>query len=390
MERIKILLLSVAMLLNIQLHAQEKKYVINGTMTCDSLRFSNQTVKKLYLSHNVDGETIVIDSATVENKKFTFTGHTPKTLDIYEIIGFDNGCVQLFLEDGNIEIPPFDARFPVSARVIGTENNNVLSSFLDVNEKAITDGKERMNKIMSKQQSENAQNDQKTTQELLGSVFYSNNLYTKVAIIDLVNKNIDKPATLYLIKNLIYPMFTPKVIERQYLRAVPEELHNHPMYRELTNQIRAAELKVGNKAPDIVGYTPEGKELYLSDLKGKYILLDFWASWCAPCRREFPFVKEILSYSEKNDKFAVLSYSIDSKEKDWKNCIVNNELTHKNWIHISTLKGWNSEAARLFNVEGVPYTVLINPKGEVVAFELRGEAMVEKIKNIIDGKEIYE
>lgn len=390
MERIKILLLlSIALLLNTQLHAQEKKYVINGTMTCDSLRFSNQTVKKLYLSHNVDGETIVIDSATVENKQFTFSGNVPEQLDLYNVTGFDNGVIQLFLEEGNIEVNPFDARFPVAARVSGTENNDVLLSFLEINQAAITKGKERMTEALA-QHPEETEEDKKEILEIQSSVFYSNNLYTKTDIIDLVNKNIDKPATLYLIKNLIFPMFTPKVIERQYLRAVPEELHNHPMYRELTNQIRAAELKVGNKAPDIVGYTPEGKELYLSDLKGKYILLDFWASWCAPCRREFPFVKEILSYSEKNDKFAVLSYSIDSKEKDWKNCIANNELTHKNWIHISTLKGWNSEAARLFNVEGVPYTVLINPKGEVVAFELRGEAMVKKIKNIIDGKETYE
>jgi thiol-disulfide isomerase/thioredoxin len=125
--------------------------------------------------------------------------------------------------------------------------------------------------------------------------------------------------------------------------------------------------------------------LSLSDLKGKYVFLDFWASWCAPCRREIPHLKEVLAYSEKSDNLVVLSYSIDSKEKDWLTCINNSNLTHKNWVHISTLKGWNSEALKLFGVKGVPFTALIDPEGNVMEFNLRGEEMVKKLKNIIDS-----
>ena len=81
-----------------------------------------------------------------------------------------------------------------------------------------------------------------------------------------------------------------------------------------------------------------------------------------------------------------MSYSIDSKEKDWLACIAKNELTHKNWVHISTLKGWSSEALKLFGVSGVPFTALIDPAGNVVEFKLRGEEMVKRLKNIIDNK----
>ena len=81
----------------------------------------------------------------------------------------------------------------------------------------------------------------------------------------------------------------------------------------------------------------------------------------------------------------VLSYSIDDEMEDWVTCIEDNELQHKNWVHISTLKGWNSEGIKLFSVKGVPYTALIDPEGKVVQFELRGEEMVKRLKKIVDG-----
>jgi thiol-disulfide isomerase/thioredoxin len=157
------------------------------------------------------------------------------------------------------------------------------------------------------------------------------------------------------------------------------------MYKELVNDVRSANLKVGAVAPDITGRTPDGKELSLSDFKGKYVFLDFWASWCAPCRREIPYLKEALAYSGESDKIVVLSYSIDDEYEDWTGCIADNELVHRNWVHISVLKGWNSEALKFFGVNGVPYTALIDPEGKVVQFELRGEEMVKKLKKIVDG-----
>ena len=180
--------------------------------------------------------------------------------------------------------------------------------------------------------------------------------------------------------------FTPQVLEEVYLKSVPSELRKHPMYRELTNLVRAANLEVGKPAPDISGKTPDDKSLSLSDLKGKYVLIDFWASWCGPCRREFPVIKQALEEFNGKIPFTVLSYSIDSKKKDWVDCIQRNSLTHANWYHISTLQGWGSSDAKLYNVEAVPRTVLISPEGDIMAFDLRGEQLIAALRKISSGE----
>jgi thiol-disulfide isomerase/thioredoxin len=363
--------------------AQEKRFVIKGEMSSPQLCYSENFVTEVQLDHVVDGQHVTLTTAKVENNRFTFEGIAPEKPVIAYIKGFDNGSIQVFLEEGEIKVGPFDAAYPVAARVIGTPSNNTYQEFLDINNRCIDESKERMKKTKEQIPVE-LRNDQKVELEYTTPTFYVNNLHFKVAIMDFVYKNLDSPVILYIIKYSMSPAFDTEMIQN-FLDALPESQHSHSMYKELVNEIRAANLKIGAEAPDITGRTPEGKELSLSDFKGKYVFLDFWASWCAPCRREIPHLKEVLAYSEKSDNLVVLSYSIDSKEKDWIACINNSNLIHKNWVHISTLKGWNSEALKLFGVKGVPFTALIDPEGNVMEFNLRGEEMVKKLKNIIDS-----
>lgn len=363
--------------------AQEKRFVIKGEMSSPQLCYSENFVTDVQLDHVVDGQHVTLTTAKVENNRFTFEGIAPEKPVIAYIKGFDNGSIQVFLEEGEIKVGPFDAAYPVAARVIGTPSNNTYQEFLDINNRCIDESKERMKKTKEQIPVE-LRNDQKVELEYTTPTFYVNNLHFKVAIMDFVYKNLDSPVILYIIKYSMSPAFDTEMIQN-FLDALPESQHSHSMYKELVNEIRAANLKIGAEAPDITGRTPEGKELSLSDFKGKYVFLDFWASWCAPCRREIPHLKEVLAYSEKSDNLVVLSYSIDSKEKDWIACINNSNLIHKNWVHISTLKGWNSEALKLFGVKGVPFTALIDPEGNVIEFNLRGEEMVKKLKNIIDS-----
>ncbi len=363
--------------------AQERKFVIRGELSSPAMCYSDEIVTEVKLERTVDGEPVVIATAPVENNRFVFEGTAPELLELCNIRGFDNGAIQVFLEEGEIKVGPFDAAYPVGARIGGTPCNDVYQAYIDQNNRCIKESKERM-KLAQQNIPAGIKGDQAAELAFTSPTFYVNNLHFKVSIMDFVYQNIDSPVVLYIIKYAIVPTFTTDVV-KSFLDALPQELHRQPMYRELVNDVRAANLKIGAEAPDISGNTPDGRTVSLSDLRGKYVFIDFWASWCAPCRREIPYLKEALAYSENSDNLVVLSYSIDNKMNDWVNCIEKNGLTHSNWIHISTLKGWGSDGVKLFGVKGVPFTALIDPQGNVVQFNLRGEEMVKKLKSIVDG-----
>lgn len=371
-------------------HAQQsRQFTVTGTITNDSLCYSPGKIEKLYLCQEVDGQKIKIDSTIVKNKTFTFTGIAPEHVEAYHITGFDNGSIQFFAEPGTIKIMPFSAKFPTGADVSGTPANDVLHEFNKLNSNAVTQARERLYQTRNTLP-QSILNDDKAFMPYHRSIYFTNSADQRAQMIEFVCDHLDSPVSLYIMRYSLFHLFSPRTLERQLLRAVPFTLRSHPLYNEMVNMMRSANMTVGSIAPELSGKTPDGKTVTLADLKGKYVFIDFWASWCGPCRREFPFMKQAMKESENVLNFVILSYSIDNKEKEWTNCIARNELTHRNWIHISTLQGWSSPAVKLYNVSAVPRTVLVNPKGQIVAFDLRGEKMLEKVTNIMKGEETYE
>jgi thiol-disulfide isomerase/thioredoxin len=135
------------------------------------------------------------------------------------------------------------------------------------------------------------------------------------------------------------------------------------------------ELSVGMKAPDLKYPDPQGKPIALSSIKNKMILIDFWASWCGPCRRENPNV--VATYKrykdmkfEKGAGFTVFNVSLDTNKDAWVQAIEKDNLEWN--YHVSDLKGWNSEAAKIYGVYSIPYNYLIDSEGIIVAKNLRG------------------
>lgn len=127
----------------------------------------------------------------------------------------------------------------------------------------------------------------------------------------------------------------------------------------------------GAIAPDITLNDPSGKPVSISSFKGKYLLVDFWASWCGPCRAANPHMVELYKkYKSKN--LAVLGISLDEDKDAWVKAIAKDKL---DWAQMSDLKGWNSEAAVLYGVEAIPHTILIDPSGKIVARDLQGAAL---------------
>ncbi len=136
---------------------------------------------------------------------------------------------------------------------------------------------------------------------------------------------------------------------------------------------------VGSMAPDITLPTPDGGTQSLSSLKGKYVLIDFWASWCGPCRRENPNVVKM--YNQYKDKgFEIFGVSFDQSKEKWVKAIADDKLT---WPHVSDLKGWESAAGKLYNITAIPHTVLIDKEGKIIAKNLRGAALEAKLAEVL-------
>jgi peroxiredoxin len=149
--------------------------------------------------------------------------------------------------------------------------------------------------------------------------------------------------------------------------------------KRLEEQMAISQKWVGKPAPEIIMPDPSGKELKLSSFKGKYVLVDFWASWCRPCREENPNVVSAFQ-KFRNKNFTILGVSLDKNKESWTRAIMKDGLT---WSHISDLKEWYSPVVGLYEFNGIPFNVLVNPDGKIVAQDLRGDGLHQKLNEVL-------
>lgn len=175
-------------------------------------------------------------------------------------------------------------------------------------------------------------------------------------------------------QNAEYAYFAEQFIN-EFKEELPKETAALKQQLEFTKSFA-----VGGTAPDFTQKTPDDKDLSLSDLRGKVVLVDFWASWCGPCRRENPNVLKV--YNTYKDKgFEILGVSLDNNKDRWLQAIKQDGLV---WRHVSDLKYWQNEVAQLYGVRSIPHTILLDKDGKIIARNLRGPALEEKLAEIFN------
>lgn len=182
-------------------------------------------------------------------------------------------------------------------------------------------------------------------------------------------------------KNLTILANVAKAYEAKYPGAKMTEamVTQYTQVEMMYNQHLGNDVAIGKNAPEIALPRPNGTTLKLSSLRGNYVLIDFWASWCGPCRRENPNV--IRLYNQYKDKgFTVYSVSLDENKDAWLGAIAADGLVWPN--HVSDLIRWNSPVVQAYKIEGIPHTVLVDPKGKIIDIGLRGAELEQKLKDI--------
>lgn len=176
------------------------------------------------------------------------------------------------------------------------------------------------------------------------------------------------PVQDFAFADSMYNVFAENIPNSKYTTLLNERLKSH------------RSTAIGALAPDFSLPTPDGGSIALSSLRGKYVLIDFWASWCGPCRQENP--KVVRMYNEYKDKgFEIFGVSLDQSKDKWLKAIADDKLT---WPHVSDLKGWQSAAAELYGVNSIPQTILVDKEGKIIAKGLRGADLEQKIATLLN------
>ncbi len=363
----KIIYLSILCLLGFSCtQIQNNGYLIKG-------KINGINASKIYLKKYVGSGYLVTDSTTSLNSEFSFSGKVDFP-EIFRIVVEDiDDYIPVFIENKEITIVADTAQLG-KAKIIGSLSDKFFKKLMsdidsiDALSQPIYDSIDLVTK----------RNDWAKVDELevkLEGISAKEN----EAMENFVKENPSLSVSVYVLYKYLTAELDLKNIEI-LKESLDSTLHKSIYYELLLDQIEILKkTDIGHPAPDFTLLNNKGDSIRLSSLFGKYLLIDFWASWCSPCRKENPnVVKAYKNFASKG--FNVLGVSLDTKYENWVKAIKDDHLS---WNHVSDLKGWGNKVAQLYGVRSIPSNFLLDQKGIIIAKNLRGKELQKKLKEIL-------
>lgn len=327
---------------------------------------------KVYLQKIVDGKPKSIDSTEVVSGKFTFKGKMEMPDLRLLLLNRQDYFAQFFLENANITIKANKDSLR-STKIIGSPTQDIFQIYINEMEKLNKDVealKVKYQNAMSTGNSNEAEKAKIDRQAMIDN----NKVFTKNFVKEHSNSVVSAFIALAQLANQvditeldsITSKFSAEISTSEYVVKLKEFIQE----QKKTN--------VGAVAPDFTMNDPEGKPIQLSSLRGKVVLVDFWASWCGPCRQENPNVVKL--YGQFHPKgFEIIGVSLDRTKEEWVKAIKADNLS---WIHVSDLQFWQNSAARLYSVNSIPQSFLLDKNGIIIGKGLRGEPLAKKLAEL--------
>ncbi|SNR30585.1 TlpA disulfide reductase family protein [Flavobacterium sp. ov086] len=364
-------LVALALITTITSCSKKEGFTINGTIAGldKGMVYLEKTDEK--------GDKKITDSAQIVGGAFAFEGKAEEPL-LYSIKlkGQEYG-IFLLLDNEEIKIEAKKDSI-YKAKITGATQNEIYRSYYDNEFKEIQKIAGPIYKLSDSLQQNGKVKLTTEQQTMMDKKWKDLSAFADGLTDKYIIKNKDKIGAALVISDRIVSYGTPEQLKKYYAVLSPE-IQKSFYGKQLKATIDLNEkTAIGAMAPEFSQIDVNGKEIKLSDYKGKYVLVDFWASWCGPCRKENPNV--VLAYKTYHEKgFNVLGVSLDDKKKLWEKAIEKDGLT---WTHVSDLKGWKNDVAVLYGVKLVPTNYLIGPDGKIIAKNLREAELQSKLKEI--------